>query len=266
MRRTTQSYGLVVAQVALPQDWAERQNPMTNELNRRIFVAGATGAVGRPLCRLLVADGWQVVGSTRSPAKTALLRDLGVEPVVVDVFDETRLREVVVAAQPAIVIHQLTDLPPALDPTKMAEARIRNTHLREVGTRNLVAAAVAARATRLIAQSIAFIYANGPLPYDETAPLEPTAHGVISLESQVLAAPLTGIVLRYGKFYGPGTGFDEPPSGGPVHVEAAADAARRAVTSGEAGIYNVAESDGTVSSQKAIAQFGWNPAFRLDRQ
>lgn len=239
---------------------------MSTETNKRIFVAGATGAVGRPLCQLLVADGWQVFGTTRSADKTALLRELGVEPIVVNVLDEAQLRAAVIAAQPTVVIHQLTDLPPALDPTQMADALVRNTHLRKVGTRNLVAAAVAANATRLIAQSIAFVYVEGPLPYAETAPIDPTAHGVLSLEEQVLAAPLTGIVLRYGKFYGPGTGFDMPASGGPVHVDAAADAARRAITRGAAGIYNVAEDDGTVNSQKAQRELGWNPAFRLERQ
>ena len=97
----------------------------------------------------------------------------------------------------------------------MAEALVRNARLREVGTRNLVAAAVAAGAKRMVAQSLAFVYAPGPMPYREDAPLcldDPvfgeTARAVASLEQQVLAAPLTGIVLRYGKLYGPGTGFD----------------------------------------------------------
>jgi nucleoside-diphosphate-sugar epimerase len=244
---------------------------MLNKQNRRIFVAGASGAIGRRLCRLLVDDGWSVVGTTRSPEKAPMLREIGVEPVIVDVFDEASLLDLVRRAGPAIVIHQLTDLPPALDPTKMAAAKIRNARIREVGTRNLVAAAVAAGAKRMIAQSIAFAYAPGPMPYHEEAPLaldDPdfgtTAGAVASLERQVLAAPFEGIVLRYGKLYGPGTGFDRPPSGGPVHVDAAADAARRAVTRGAPGIYNIAEEDRTVSSQKAIAVLGWDPGFRLD--
>ena len=91
-----------------------------------------------------------------------------------------------------------------------------------------------------------------------------TARAVASLEQQVLAAPFTGIVLRYGKLYGPGTGFDLPPSGGPLHVDDAADAARRALTLGEAGIYNIAEDDGSVSIRKAAAALGWAPGFRLD--
>jgi nucleoside-diphosphate-sugar epimerase len=237
---------------------------MVNEQKRRILVAGASGAIGRRLCRLLVADGWRVTGTTRSPDKAAALQALGVIPIVVDVFDAERLLSVVAEAQPAIVIHQLTDLPPALDPTKMAEARVRNAHLREIGTRNLLAAAIAVQATRVIAQSIAFAYAPGPQPYDEDAPLNADAHGVASLEQQVLHAPLEGIVLRYGKFYGPGTGFDNPPSGGPLHVDAAADAARLAITHGLPGIYNIAEDDGTVSIRKAIAELAWKPDFRID--
>ncbi len=239
-------------------------------MNRKVFIAGASGAIGRRLCRLLVAEGWSVMGTTRSPDKAPLLRELGVEPVVVDVFDAALLRDIVCQAKPEIVVHQLTDLPPALDPAKMAEALVRNARLREIGTRNLVAAAVAAGVPRMVAQSLAFVYAPGPMPYREDAPLmldDPgygeTARAVASLEQQVLAAPLTGIVLRYGKLYGPGTGFDLAPSGTPLHVDDAADAARRALTRGQAGIFNIAEEDGTVSIQKAADALGWVPGFRL---
>jgi nucleoside-diphosphate-sugar epimerase len=144
----------------------------------------------------------------------------------------------------------------------MSEALVRNARIRDEGTRNLLAAALAAKVKRLISQSISFVYAPGPLPHDESAPLNVEARGVISLEEQVLHAPLEGIVLRYGKFYGPGTGFDQPPSGGPLHVDAAADAARRAITRGRPGIYNIAEEDGTVSSRKAALELGWKPDFR----
>lgn len=153
----------------------------------------------------------------------------------------------------------------------MAAATIRNARIREIGTHNLLVAAIAAGVKRLVAQSIAFAYAPGPLPCDETAPLNVdapdraglTARGVASLEKQVLAAPLEGIILRYGKFYGPGTGFDQPARGGAVHVDAAADAARRAVTRGTRGIYNIAEEDGTVSSRKAVRELGWQAGFRM---
>lgn len=252
------------------RDNASARQTLSGTPKTRILVAGASGAIGRRLCRMLVGDGWSVAGATRSTDKASMLLDLGVEPVIVDVFDAPSLLGVVRKAQPDIVIHQLTDLPPALAPEKMAEARIRNARIREIGTRNLVAAAVAAGVKRMVAQSIAFAYAPGPMPFREDAPLnldDPdiglSARAVASLEQQVLTAPFEGIVLRYGKLYGPGTGFDRAPGGGPLHVDAAADAARRAATHGKAGVYNIAEADGTVSSDKAVDTFGWNPGFRL---
>jgi nucleoside-diphosphate-sugar epimerase len=236
-----------------------------------IFVAGAGGAIGRRLCPLLAADGWRVIGTTRSPEKIDALRALGVEPVIVNVFDERALHRCVVEAQPRAVIHELTDLPPALDPAQMAEAAVRNARLRDIGTRNLVAAAIAAGATRLIVQSICFAYAPGPIPHGENAPLDSnapgragiTARGIASMEQQVLQAPMESIVLRYGRLYGPGTGFDTAPKGAPLHVDAAADAARRAVIRGTQGVYNVAEDDGTVSSAKAARELAWTPGFRM---
>lgn len=244
---------------------------MPDTSNKRVFVAGAGGAVGRCLCRLLVADGWEVIGTTRRPERVAMLEATGVHPVVVDVFDADRLRMVVAEADAGLIVHQLTDLPFGLDPAQMAEARVRNAHLREAGTRNLVQAAVAAGAVRIVAQSIAFAYAPGPLPHDEDAPLnldavDPvaalTARSVHSLEQSVIGAPPVGIVLRYGRLYGPGTGFDLPPSGAPLHVDAAADAARRALTHGRRGAYNIAEDDGAVSSRRAGRELGWNAGFR----
>lgn len=229
----------------------------------RAFIAGATGAIGRPLCRLLVADGWDVFGMTRSAAKADELRALGVKPCVVDAFDEEGVMRAVAAAKPSVVVHQLTDLPPGLDPAKMAEARGRNARIREIGTANLVAAAVAARAERMVAQSIAFAYAPGSTPFSEDAPLNPNAPSVASLERQVLGAPLHGIVLRYGRLYGPGTGFDAPSTGGPVHVDDAADAARRAMTRGARGVYNIAENDGTLRIERAQRELGWLPGFRI---
>ena len=245
----------------------EPENPF---INKRIFLAGASGAIGRQLAPLLVADGWQVVGSTRSADKVPLLREMGIEPVVVDVFDAAALRSVMNEFKPEIVIHQLTDLPHALEASKMTEALVRNARLRDEGTRNLVEASVLAGAKRLIAQSISFIYADGPLPHREEDPLLPethpvygeTVHGVASLECQVLNAPLDGIVLRYGLIYGPGTGFDAPIAPGAVHVSAAAKAAELAITKAVSGIYNVAEDDGTVSTDKAVKTLGWDAGWR----
>ncbi|HEY8513319.1 MAG TPA: NAD(P)-dependent oxidoreductase [Cyclobacteriaceae bacterium] len=237
----------------------------------RILVAGASGVVGMPLCRMLVGDGLYVIGTTRPrpDSRADALRKIGVHPVVVDVFDKEAFIEAVVNAKPDVVIHQLTDLPDGLDPKQMPEARSRNARIRREGTANLVAAAIAAGVKRVIAQSLAFAYAPGPTPWTEDAPLNvddpvtgETARAVASLEEQVLGGPFEGIVLRYGKFYGPGTGFDSPPPGGPLHVHAAADAARKAVTRGRAGIYNIAEDDGTVSIDRARGELGWDPAFR----
>ncbi len=155
----------------------------------------------------------------------------------------------------------------------MTAALVRSARLRDEGTRNLVAAAVNAGARRLIAQSISFIYADGAKPHQETDQPLPLTHpvygeavqGVMSLERQVIEAPLDGIVLRYGLLYGPGTGFDGPIAPGSVHVDAAAKAAELAVTHGPSGIYNVAETDGTVSSEKAIQAFGWNAGWRFGK-
>lgn len=240
-------------------------------MSRRIFIAGASGAIGKPLCLLLVNDGWEVIGTTRSPEKAEALRAIGAHPVIVDVFDAEQLRATLAEARPEVVVHQLTDLPPGLDPARMEEAAPRNARIRDEGTRNLVAAASAAGVQRMVAQSIAFAYAPGPLPLREEAPLNvdapdragTSARGVASLEQQVLGASFTGLVLRNGRLYGPGTGFDAPSGAAPVHVHAAADAARRAATRGAAGIYNVAEDDGTVSIDRATRELGWDPRFRM---
>jgi len=234
---------------------------------KRLFLAGASGAVGRRLVPLLLADGWFVVGTTRSPEKAVLLALSGVDPVIVDVFDAEHLRSLVVRARPSVVVHQLTDLPPGLDPARMAGALERNARLREAGTRHLIAAAQAAGAKRLVAQSLAFAYAPGATPHEEEDPLNVdaaggagvTARGVASLERQVLEAPLEGLVLRYGKLYGPGTGSDGPNRPCALHVDAAAEAARLALTEGEPGIYNIAEEDGAVSIAKAKWHLGWSP-------
>jgi nucleoside-diphosphate-sugar epimerase len=240
--------------------------------NRTVLVAGASGVIGRRLSRLLVDDGWRVIGTTRSPDKAKVLADMGVTPLVIDVFDAAKLKAAVVEASPAIIAHMLTDLPPALAPAAMAAARVRNAHIRDIGTRNLVAAALAAGTPRMVAQSVCFAYAPGPTPYPEDRALNAgsiagsdgvIARGVIALERQVLGAPFTGVVLRFGKFYGPETGLDLPPGGGPVHVDAAADAARRAISRGKAVAYNIAEDDGTVTTAKAKFDLDWRPGFRM---
>lgn len=232
-------------------------------LRKSAFVAGASGAVGRVLCKLLIEGGWRVIGTIRSPDRAAKLRLLGVESVTVDAFDRDAFIHAVVRAGPEIVVHQLTDLPKEFDLEGMAAARVRNAHIREVGTANLVAAATSAGTQRFVAQSIAFAYAPGPRPHlEEAAPDVATAPAVAELEALVLGCPLEGIVLRYGRLYGPGTWFETPSGEAPIHVEAAADAARRAITHGRRWAYNVAEDDGTVSSAKAYRELGWSATFR----
>jgi nucleoside-diphosphate-sugar epimerase len=238
----------------------------------RIFLAGASGVVGRRLVPLLVGAGHQVTGTTRSLEKAEDIARAGAAAAVVDVFDAPALTRAVAAAKPDVVIHQLTDLPDVFDRDRMAAAGERNSRIRIEGTANLVAAARAAGARRMVAQSIAFIYAPGPEPHQESDALMSdregegavTARGVLALERLVTATPgLDGIVLRYGRFYGPGTWRTEPGGRGYLHVDAAAQAALLAVTKGSAGIYNIAEDDGEVAIAKARRELGFDPALRL---
>jgi nucleoside-diphosphate-sugar epimerase len=228
--------------------------------------------VGRRMLPLLRAAGYEVTGTTRVASKTEELRAAGITPVVVDVFDAAALDAAVAEARPDVVVHQLTDLPPGLKPELMAEGLMRNARLRIEGTRNLADAARAAGVRRFIAQSIAFVYAPGREPHDEGDPLispaeEPwrsTMEGVVTLERLTTSsAGFDGLVMRYGMFYGPGTGFDVAPGKPAVHVDAAAQAATLAIVRGASGIYNVAEDDGAVSITRARRELGWDPGFRL---
>ncbi|PBP55797.1 dTDP-glucose 4,6-dehydratase [Pseudomonas syringae] len=237
-------------------------------MSRKVFVAGASGVIGRALLKLLVAAGYSVYGATRRAEKVKDIEVTGATAVVVDVYDAERLNEELVRIQPWTVIHQLTDLPRGLSPELMAKAVENNARIRTEGTRNLVAAARAAGATRLIAQSIAWAYRPCDTPYLETCPLDVEAHGsrgisvggVAALEQQVLSEPaLNGTVLRYGQLYGPGTGTDEPTGTSPVHVEAAARAALLALQTEQSGIFNITQDSPTVSNEKAKRILGWSP-------
>ncbi|MBN9008130.1 MAG: NAD(P)-dependent oxidoreductase [Rhizobiales bacterium] len=238
-----------------------------------VFLAGATGVIGHSLIPLLRAAGHTVTGATRTSGGEARLKAQGVNPVVVDVFDRDALERAVVTAEPDVVIHQLTDLAGGIDPQSPEKATKRNAHLRREGTANLAAAARAAGTKRLIAQSIAWAYAPKDLPFLEDDPLDihaegtraiSVSEGVVPLENAVLKQDaFIGIVLRYGQLYGTGTWSAEPTGSAPVHVDAAAYAAFLAIDHGRAGVYNIAEPGGAVTIDKALADLGWRPDFRL---
>jgi len=174
----------------------------------RIFLAGASGVLGRKLVPMLVGAGHTVAGTTRSAEKAELVRGLGAEPFVIDVYAAQELRGIVVDWSPDLVMYQLTDLPDeAADIPAMGEA---NARIRIEGTANLIAAAQAAGAERFLAQSIAWTPAAGNESRE-------------ALESQVLAFEGTGVVLRYGQFYGPDTYYEaEPPDPPRIEIGAAA--------------------------------------------
>jgi 2-alkyl-3-oxoalkanoate reductase len=236
----------------------------------RVFLAGATGAIGAPLLRRLLADGHQVTGTSRSPARAAALEAAGAEAAVVDALDAQALTDAVVAARPDAVVHQLTAIPPRLDPRRIVRDFELTDRLRTEGTRNLIAAAQAAGAGRLIAQSIAFAYEPGPpgTVHTESDPLlrDPppqfvrSAAAIAELERQVIGAG--GLALRYGYFYGPGTAVAVAGSlgrevvrrrlpivgGGSgvwsfIHVDDAAEATVAGLTRGSPGAYNVVDDD-----------------------
>jgi nucleoside-diphosphate-sugar epimerase len=242
-------------------------------MHGKVFLAGATGAIGARLTPLLLDAGYEVFGTTRSQAKATALQAAGAKPIVVDVFDAPALSQAMAAVRPEIVIHQLTDLPAGLDPSRMTEGIARTTRIRTEGTRNLVAAALEAGVRRLIAQSLAcWVYAPGSQPYSENDPLDLRAEatdpivveGVVTLERLTTTSlPLEGIVLRYGQIYGPGTGYDAPTGSAPLHVDAAAQAALLAIERAKPGIFNIAEDTGFVSIAKARRELDWDPGFRL---
>jgi nucleoside-diphosphate-sugar epimerase len=174
----------------------------------RIFLAGASGVIGTRLTPMLVEAGHEVAGTTRSAGKAELVRGLGAEPVVIDVYDTEELRAAVVDFSPDLVMYQLTDLPD--DASQIPEKAADNRRIREEGTANLIAAARAAGAERFLAQSIAWTPAAGNESRE-------------TLESQVLAYEGIGVVLRYGQFYGPGTYYEtEPPDPPRIQIDAAA--------------------------------------------
>ena len=189
----------------------------------RVFLAGASGVIGVRLVPLLVRAGHDVAGMTRTPAKADTLRGLGADPVVCDVYDADGLLHEVVSFAPELVLHELTDLP---DDEASIAGSSANARIRREGTRNLLAAAQSAGAARFVAQSIAW---------------DPHGEGAVAkadLERMTLEAG--GVVLRYGRFYGPGTYHAGPPAPPRIQID---EGARRTVELLDApsGIYPVVE-------------------------
>lgn len=237
-----------------------------------VFLAGAGGAIGRRLIPQLIEAGHRVFGATRRVDTAAKLKELGVTPVVVDVFDSANLMDAVREARPSVVMNQLTDLPKTLAGPLSEKVLKDNARLREEGTRKLVDAAIAAGARRLISQSIGWLYAPGPQPYREADPLDTNASGaraatvagVVALERMTLnSPPLEGVVLRYGQFYGPGTWNTAQNGPLAVHVDAAARAALLSMEARQTGVFNIADENGMVSTERARRELGWSAAFRL---
>lgn len=236
-----------------------------------VFLAGATGAVGRPSITMLVKRGHRVYAMTRHAELEHELRAAGAIPVVQDAFDADGLRRKMKAVQPDAVIHQLTDLALLHDPGKRRDALERNARLRDAGTTNLVAAMLAAGVEHIVAQSIAWFYRPGPEPHREEAPLDVHAtglrgvsvEGVVALERSVLGTTgVRGCVLRYGQLYGPGTGSDDVAAEVSLHVEAAAWASVLALEQRATGVYNVADPNPHVSTDKVRSELGWNEGLR----
>lgn len=237
----------------------------------KVLVAGATGAIGRPLLPLLIKAGHQVAGITRSAEKAALISAAGAEPVICDVLDRAKLVETLARVRPDAVIHQLTELPQELDLKKLKDAYRNNNRIRSEGTKNLLDAALLAGTRRFLVQSMASWYRPGKTglrtEHDQlylNAP-EPVGKGVRTvkyMETIVLESQMEGIVLRYGAFYGPGTWFSRDGSASDqilarkypiigtgsgvyswIHIEDAAEATAAALERAQPGVYNVADDE-----------------------
>jgi nucleoside-diphosphate-sugar epimerase len=238
----------------------------------RVFVAGATGAIGKQLVPRLVAAGHEVHGMTRSDSKEAMLSELGAVPVVADALDPDQVAEAVGTARPDVIVHQLTAIG-SLDPRHFDRDFALTNRLRTEGTDHLLSAGQAMGVRRFVAQSYGawwYVRTGGPVKTEED-PLDPTPAremreswaAVRHLEQAVVGADWTeGIVLRYGGFYGPGTSlapgaeqvelvrrrkFPLVGDGGGVwsfiHVADAAEATVAAVERGSRGVYNIVDDD-----------------------
>jgi nucleoside-diphosphate-sugar epimerase len=237
----------------------------------RVFVAGASGVIGRPLVRQLLAAGHEVTGTTRREDRAAEIRAAGANAVVCDVFDTQQVQGALQRAEPEVVVNQLTSLPQEYNPRKASFYEGTNRVRRE-GGHNLLEAARAVGARRFLTQSISFLYApEGEWVKDEEARpyTEAPGHFAAAVETMlgherevVESSELEGLVLRYGQFYGPGTYYAPDghlgrevrrrrfPVVGPgtgvfsfLQVEDAARATIAALDRGAPGIYNVVDDE-----------------------
>jgi nucleoside-diphosphate-sugar epimerase len=239
----------------------------------RVFVAGATGVIGTMLVPRLVQRGHTVVGTTRTPSKLERIAEMGATPVVVDALDGPSVKDAVVTAAPDVVVHQLTAIPESVDPRKLDRQFAETNRLRTEGLDHLLDAARAAGARRFVAQSFAMWMAgrSGPVvkaeeDVDDAPPLGSIRETVAAIrhveDSLATATDLTGIALRYGMFYGPGTSIG---AGGSVieavrkrrfplvgagtgvwsfiHIDDAAVATIAAIERGASGTYAVTDDD-----------------------
>ena len=265
----------------------------------KVFVAGATGAIGRQLVPMLVQNGHEVVGMTRSESKRELLTRLGARPVVADGLDAEAVGQAVSQAQPEVVVHELTAIPAALDMRRIERDFAATNQLRTEGTDHLLSAARAAGARRFVAQSFASYYQrtggwikteDDPLDLDAPAAIRPTIDAIRHVERAVTGADwIEGVVLRYGALYGPGTSLATKPPGtlaemirarkfpivgngagmwSFVHVEDAAAATVDAVERGAPGVYQVVDNEPAPQREwlpAAAEVLGAKPPLRVPR-
>jgi nucleoside-diphosphate-sugar epimerase len=248
----------------------------------KIFIAGATGAIGRPLVRQLLGAGHEVTGMTRTPEKLRWLEEQGAKAVLVDALDTEATGDAVLLAEPEIVIDQLTDLPKKASPFRFRHFYDKQTPLKETAPLPLLEAAIEVGAKRHIMQSVAFMYAptgqlhseDDPLYLDAPPPWDKAIPPFPRIEQRIIdEAELEGVVLRYGFFYGPGTHMASDGSlfadvqrrrypivgdGGGIysfiHIEDAAAATVLAAQQGQAGIYNIVDDT-------PLAVREWLPAY-----
>ncbi|MUG95605.1 NAD-dependent epimerase/dehydratase family protein [Scytonema sp. UIC 10036] len=248
----------------------------------RIFVAGATGAIGRPLLDQLLAKGHDVVAMTRSPERAQSLAAQGIEPANADVFDADSVKVAIAHTQPEVVIEQLTALPRTYTRESMIAAAPLNTRIRLEGGANVLAAAQAAGVRRFLRQSIAFWGIPGAGLADEETPLSLDASPAVAADARLVTeierrlletSNLEGIALRYGFFYGPSTWFNPDGDVGQqvrqqqfpivgngdgvwswLHIEDAAIATVTAAEQGNPGVYLIADD-------RPLAVRDWLPAF-----